>query len=129
MTGFADVETITIAALQLQFPSARVLTTNPADLESVLPVVRVTRIGGTGSALTLDDCLVNVEVFAALRPDAKTLANQIRSYLTFKLPGYRYLGAVVANVLTSVGPSERPYGNANVSRIGATYQITLHNQF
>lgn len=129
MTGFADVEAILESVVGIQFPAARWVTKNPADLTSDLPVIRGVRIGGSGSALTLDDALVDIDVFAATRPEAKALASQLRSYLTFKLPGYRYLGAVVANVLTSVGPSERPYGNANVSRIGATYQITLHNQF
>lgn len=128
MTSFVDAETFLIAALAEQFPDARVLAVLPADLEGVLPVVQVERIGGSDD-YGIDNPLIDVECFASDRVAAKALADQVRSFLRYGLMGRSSMGAVVLNVLTSSGPAWRPYGNTNVSRVGATYAVTLHNQF
>lgn len=129
MGNFVDAETFVVTALQLQFPSARVVTVLPADLEQVLPVFQVERIGGADLIPSLDNPTLDVECFAATRIEAKTYADQVRSFLRSGFVGTASMGAVVLNVLTSVGPNWRPYGNTNVFRVGATYQIVLHNQF
>lgn len=126
---FVDGETLVVFALQQQFPSARVVTELPARLEDVLPVFQVERIGGADLVPSLDNPLFDIECFAATRIQAKTYADQVRSFMRSGLVGASLMGAVVLNVLTSVGPNWRPYGNTNVFRVGATYQIALHNQF
>lgn len=129
MTGFADPEAIAIAGLS-QLDSVRVLSVLPANLAEVLTtqgIVQVDRVGG-GTTLSLDQALLDVESYGPTRVDAKELAYRVHAFMLYRFAGYRSLGGVVANVLSSVGPSQRPYGNPNVFRVGATYQVTVHNQ-
>jgi len=127
LTGFVDVEALLLAFFGLTIPSARSLTITPSDLEGQLPVIQINRIGGGDTVPSLDRCLVDVEAYDKLRPDAKSLAAQIRSALRYKAPGFSALGASITDVVTSSAPAERPYKNTNLFRIGATYEIGLHN--
>lgn len=126
---YVDVENLLIAFLKAQFPAVnRLVTVLPANLEAQLPLIQVDRIGGADTIPSIDPALIDVECFATLRPAAKALADQVRAALRFTAPGYIHGGAVVAAVTCTVGPSERPYGNPALFRIGATYQVVVHNQ-
>jgi len=127
LSGFVDVEELLTGFFEAMYPAARALTITPSDLEQNLPVIQVNRIGGGDTVPSLDECLVDVDVYQQSKPDANRLAQEVRALLRYQGPGYSALGASITHVLTSTGPAERPYKNTNLFRIGATYDIGLHN--
>lgn len=105
----------------------RVCTELPADLQDVLPVVQVVRIGGPHD--DNDPFLliptVSVDCFADDRLAAITLADQVDRAMRKTLPGAQVHGASVGLVRTLTGPSWRPWDDTAVRRYGATYQVRL----
>lgn len=132
MTGFVDAEELTRAFLLPLMVAGgfakRIVTELPAGLEKFLPLIQVERISGPDVVPSLDQPVMDVEVFAADRPSAKALADRVRVALRYGMNGFQYGGAVVASVDTVQGPGWRPYNNTQLRRVGATYRITLHNQ-
>jgi hypothetical protein len=122
-----DVEIELVAWLSAQRGSGvRVLTELPADLGDVLPAVQVQRVGGDDDTFRLDRALVDVDVYAASRGDASTLARQVRDDLVMRLRGSSTVGAVFGLVATVSAPQWRPYENINLRRLGATYEVYFH---
>jgi hypothetical protein len=99
----------------------------PANLVAAVPVAVVRRIAGADTILTLDQAVVDVDVYAADRAAARLLSDQIRSDFRLHLSGYVFGGGVVAKVETSSGPVWVPYDNTNVRRYTATYRVTVHS--
>lgn len=132
MTGFVDAEELTRAfLLPLMVDEGfanRIVTELPAGFEKFLPLIQVERIAGPDIVPSLDNPTLDVECFGADRPTAKQLADRVRVALRYGMNGFVYGGAVVANVQTIQGPGWRPYTNTGMRRVGATYQLTLHNQ-
>lgn len=120
---FPDIE----LALHDWFPqqtwwpaAARVVTRTPTELETQLPVVQVTRVGGASDRLH-DRPRVDVNVFAATEDDAQTLAQTIRDAL---VPGpVRTPRGLLDRVRCEVGPNRVPYANPNVWYVTAAYQF------
>lgn len=124
--AYADVEELLIGWLATEL-SVRCVTDLPANVQSILPVVQVTRFGGTDRFPTLDQPHVDIDCYAADRAGAHDIAEQVRSALRFSLRGQTVDGAVVSRVETLTGPSWRPYEDEHLRRFGASYRITIHS--
>jgi hypothetical protein len=123
---FADVETLLVGWLSPHLGGMRVVTDTPSNLANILPVVQVTRFGGSDRQVALDVANVDIDTYAASRHGAAELAERVRYALLFILPGQNNDGVVVTRTDTIVGPSWRAYENTALRRFGATYQLTLH---
>lgn len=121
---FPDAELLLRAFLTAN-TDARVVTDLPATLEAQLPVVQVTRIGGSvDTRFILDRPVLDIDVYAASREAAATLAREIQA-LIYSMPNQTVGGGVVADVSEVSGPSWRPDWNAKVRRFGMTYDIAV----
>ncbi len=122
---FPDAETVMLGFIRGFDATWRIVTELPGSLESVLPVVQVTRIGGsTRYASLLDRPRIDIDVFTSSRATARTAALKIQSKMP-RIRGMTASGAVVTDVVEEVGPSWRPDFNPNVRRFGLTYVLTL----
>jgi hypothetical protein len=128
--GYADAELLLVGwlgpTLAPSYPTIRCVTDVPANLADVLPLVQVTRFGGSDDVPTLDRAHVDVDCFAATRQGAHDLAEAVRALLRFYLPGRVLSGAVIAKVITISGPAWRPWDNTDLARFGAAYALTIH---
>lgn len=119
---------------QARFPAARVATETPANLQQLLasaPVVRIDRSGGARGN-TLDQALVDVDVFALTLGAADDLCGAVCNAWEFDLPGVVIDAggrgrAVVARVQITSGPTRRPVADSTLFRVGATAQVVLHS--
>lgn len=102
--------------------SARTCTELPANLADVLPVVQVEEIGGTSGRFN-GTPRVDVDVYAADYESARDLAQGIHDALLF-LNGTVGTDAVIRGVRVDSRPSRRPYDNAGLRRVGASYTIS-----
>lgn len=127
MYVFPDIELLVVTYLAGKTGETTV-TELPANLDSILPVIRVTRISGTETDFKLDHPVVDVDVFAADRTGAQNLAAQVRSYLRFDLPtaGTKQPAGVVTSVATINAPRWLPDSNTNLRRYNASYLIVAH---
>lgn len=125
MPSYGDVELLLVGYFTAAFPSDRACVERPASWTGRL--IQIERIAGVDPTPSLDKPTVDIECFAPTRQAATDFANQVRASLRFAAPGYTANGATIARVDTIVGPGWRPHDNVNVRRVGATYQITLHN--
>lgn len=119
-----DAELLVLNFLRDAMTGTRCVTELPANLEKQLPLVQVTRIGGSSDGFRLDRARLDVDCYAATRLDAAILGRQVRTLLP-TLRNQEIGGAVVVAVTEEVGPSWRPDYNPGVSRRGATYALTL----
>lgn len=101
----------------------RVVTRLPANLESVLPVTRVTRGPGSDDGVT-DAPLVDVETFAGDRVTMWQVAEQTRQAL-HALAGTVVNGVLIDAVSTATGPVPVDYENPAVERAVASYRVEL----
>lgn len=124
---YIDVEAVLVTWLAGNL-GVRCVTELPANLQDVLPVVRVVRVGGTDRVPSLDRAVVDVDFYDADRPAAILLARRGHAALRFELPGSRVAGGVVSMVGTVSAPSWRPYDDTALRRFGGSYEITLHSQ-
>jgi hypothetical protein len=104
----------------------RVVTELPANLQDVVPVIQVGRVGG-GNRYTIDRPTVDVVCFTSSlsggdgRNAARKFAELVRDAMYFRLPGT----LPVTSVATVSAPAWRPYDNPAVRCYGATYQLTV----
>jgi hypothetical protein len=126
-TGLVSAESLVRGWLAEQFTPTRVVTELPANLGDVVPVIQVTRFGGSDDVIVLDNAHIDVDTFAATRDDARTLAEQVRTALRLHLPGVTTGGGVVTSVTTMSAPRWVPYDNTNLRRFVASYRITIHS--
>ncbi|MEU2514312.1 phage tail termination protein [Streptomyces syringium] len=129
-TRWPDAEAALIAWLPHHLDGTRVCTDAPANLETVLPLVRLYRSGGTDDGFRLDTAVVEVDAFAGTRAEAVRLATRVRTLLLDHLSGTSTAPATGPVVFTAcatvAAPAVRPWTNAAVVRIGATYTVRLH---
>lgn len=123
---YADVELLLGTWITTQ-TGIRCLNVLPADLIGDVPLVQVVRYGGADDNLTLDEAAVDIDCYTTDRTASFQLAEQVRSAVRLRLPGYHTAAGTVADVQTVVGPSWRPYDNTNVCRVGASYRVTVHS--
>jgi hypothetical protein len=125
---YPDIERLLVAHLAATL-GVRFVTDLPSNLQQILPLGQVNRIGGGDDVVTIDRANVDVDTYAAGRAQALDLAERVREELRMRLPGYPVAGVVVCRVETLSGPAWRPYDDATmVRRFGATYQITTRYQ-
>jgi hypothetical protein len=121
---YPDVERLLVTYLGGAL-GVRVVTDLPSNLQQILPLVQVGRLGGADDVIGLDRASVDVDVYAAGRAASVALAERCREALRMDLPGQTLGVVTVAAVRTTLGPTWRPYDDTtNVRRFGATYQIT-----
>src|SRR5438876_10972688 len=100
------------------FPTVRLVTELPANLQDVLPVMQVGRVGGANHRPGLDRVTADIVCFHSSlldgRNDVRKLAEQVRDAVLGKLPGYVVAGATVTGVNTVAAPAFRPYDNPAV---------------
>jgi hypothetical protein len=128
---YPSSDRILVAALSGQFPSVRVCTELPADLESVLPAIQVTRFGGNDEVLTMEMAITDVDVWATSYAAADVLASQVHTWMRLSLPGRTYTGpsgtGTVARVRTQSGFCPRPSGNPDIKRVGGVLEVWIHS--
>lgn len=124
--AYCDVELLLITFITAK-RSVRCGVDTPADL-TALPVVVVRRLpAGGDQTLTLDQAIVDVDVYHQDRASSRLLSEQIRSDLRLRLNGYTSGGGTVARVETAAAPGWVPYDNTALRKFTATYRITVHS--
>jgi hypothetical protein len=126
--GSVDVELELIAWLQARLGSGVVVRDElDNNLLGELPTVQVQRVpAGSDDGYRLDRALVDIDVYAASRGAAISLAASIRGLLLTELCGSRTTGAVWGRISSDPPPAIRPYENTALRRCGATYQMFVH---
>lgn len=111
----------------------RAVTRLPANLESHLPVYRVTRGPGSDDKIT-DSPLVDVETFAASEDAMWDAAEDARQAM-HALAGTVVDGALVDTVSTATAPTYVDFGNTSTSdgnpaifRAVASYRLALRKR-
>ena len=117
---FADVEALLVDYLETT-TGVRTVTSLPAQLETALPVFRVTGVGGADDRVT-DRTLVEVEAFAAQRGDARDLAETARQAM-LAAAHTELDGWLVDTVQTESRPRWVDYANERVQRFLAMYGV------
>lgn len=122
-----DIELELIGWLQQRL-GAGVVVRDETDnnLADELPTVQVEGVGGNDDGFRLDRPLVDINVYAATRGDALTLAGQIKTLILHQLRGSKTTTAVFGRTGTVSLPVVRPYENTALRRVGATYEIFCH---
>lgn len=125
--GSVDVEVLLIGWLQQRLGGAVVVRDELDNaLLDELPTVSVEVVGGDDDGIRLDRALVDIDVYAASRGAATSLAATVRGLLVGELRGTATATAVVGQVGTISRPAIRPYENTTLRRCGATYEIYVH---
>ncbi len=119
-----DAELLLLEWLRGQVPDVRLVTDLPRNLEELLPVGQVTRIGGGRVQQVLDQARLDVDCYGASREAARDLAAQIETVLP-SLRGTTTAGGCVGHVLIEVGASWRPDWNERVRRYGLSVVLTI----
>lgn len=123
--GSVDVEAELVAWLAGVL-DVRVLTDLPANLDDVLPVVQIERVGGDDDSIRLDRAFVDVNAYATTREAASALLSRARSTLLTRLAGTVTDEAVFTAARTITAPTRRPYENPSLRRFGATFEVFCH---
>jgi hypothetical protein len=127
VTALVDIEAALIAAATPRFPNAVVRDELDNQLLEELPTIQFEQIpGGEDDGLRLARALVDVNVYAATRAAAFSLANEVHAWLTGELRGTTTEMAVFGRISPVTLPAAQPYENTALRRVGATYQIYLH---
>lgn len=127
---FPDAQRVLVDALQPLIVDWMELTDDdrhvgietPTNLDTVVPFVRVTVIGGTRDRLNASH-RVDIDVFASTYQTSYDLADYIFEWLTGPPPG----PTVFDRVDCDATPHEEPWGD-NVRRFGATYQLVYRRR-
>lgn len=132
---FPSIEKLLCSQLQTA-TGVHTLTELPHDFQDVdgpidlLPVIQVDRISGADLDWKMDRPIVDIDCFGPNRQVAQDLAEAVRSFIRFVLPGQRIVvagkGVVVTRVRTVVGPRLLPHANPQVRRYQANYEFVLH---
>ncbi|MDH6610332.1 hypothetical protein M2164_005967 [Streptomyces sp. SAI-208] len=127
MTALVDIELELITRATARFPDAVVRDELDNNLLNELPTIQIQQIpGGGDDGVRLTRPLVDIDVYAATRADAITLARQVHDWVTRELRGSVSDGAVIGLTKGLTLPAPRPYENTGLRRVGATYEIFCH---
>lgn len=121
--AFPDIEGAVIALLS-DLGTADVDT--PADLVGNLPFIRVRCLGGNDDLIS-DSSRLDVDVFALLRTDARSVAESVRQRL-LSFP-HSLSGCVIDKVTTTISPQEIPWGNPSIRLVAASYTAVTRRHF
>lgn len=123
--AFPDIEVLLVAYLKAE-TGERALTDLPANLDEILPVIRVTCVDGDDDTFRLDRSAVDIDVYAATRAGAAALSGQVRELLLTDLHGNPQPTGVVTGVRTLTKPRWLPDPNPNLRRFHASYRVFAH---
>ncbi len=127
MTALADIELELITRGAARFPDAVVRDELDNNLADELPTIQVQQIpAGDDDGLRLARMLVDIDVYAATRADAITLAREVHAWVTGELRGSTGPTLVIGRTSALTLPAPRPYENTALRRVGATYQFFCH---
>jgi hypothetical protein len=123
---YAGLSPLLVAAIPPLMPGVRVGSRTPADLQDVVPFVRVTELGGPSMTdLTdLKSLLLDADFFDVDEPKAEALGIAFERAL-HSLVGTASGGATVLRVITNTNPAYRPWDDTNVARKGSNFQVWL----
>lgn len=119
-----DVELMLTGWLRPALPGRRVVRRLPGNLEQVLPLVQVTRVGGGRHQQVLDRPRVDLDCYALSDEAASDLARLVESLLP-TMRGVTTGGGTVGWVGIETGASWRPDWNERVRRYGLTAVLTV----
>lgn len=115
---FPDLEA---AVIELVSDLAMADVKTPSELDSVLPFIRVARIGGNDDFFT-DVGRLDVDTFSDQRTVASLLSRQVQQRL---IRGPHVLSTcVIDTVTTDVAPNAVPWANPSLVLFTASYRIT-----
>ena len=126
MAGYADPELLISTWLHT---TLQIKTWSDPDLPSTwrfeAPVAHVQRGQGGGAPLTLDDVLLDVDVYAANADHARNTAADIWAAMTLTLPLTTFPGGAFVKLSQAVTP---PFWapDPKVHRRSASYRVLLH---
>jgi hypothetical protein len=127
MTAIIDVEGELIPRGQVRFPQAVVRDELDNNLGNELPTIQFEQIpGGGDDGAKLARMLIDMNVYAATRADAFTLAREVHDWITRELRGSTSPTAVIGRTGCLALPAIRPYENTALRRVGGTYEIYCH---
>jgi hypothetical protein len=123
---YQGVEVLLIPWLAEQI-GVRCLTDLPADLQQVLPIVQVVRVGGPShdDNPRFDMPTVSVDCFAEDRNSATGLALDVDEAIREVLPGQTTGGATVTRVQSITGPHWVPYDDTNLRHFNQSYRLFI----
>ena len=128
MTVLVDIELELITRGTVRFPSAVVRDELDNTLQGELPTIQITQIpAGDDDGVRLARMLVDIDVYAATRADAITLARNVHTWMTGELPGTYSNSVVFGRIGALTLPAVRPYENTSLRRAGATYAVFCHS--
>lgn len=121
-----DVEALVATWIEANVDNVRGMSETPANLDSLVPVAKVRRIGGPYDGFKADRATVDIDYFDSTRDRAIAGALHVQ-WALHNLFARRTVGdAVVCRVETITSPRHLPYDNTGLRRFGATYRITVH---
>lgn len=125
--GYPDIEVL-LVAYYTDKTSKRVVTELPATLETVLPVIQVTRVASP-AGYRLDRPRVDVSVWTLKKDRAacSALARQVLDLTITDLPGPRRAAGVVTAAAVEIAPYWLPDPNPNLCRYLAGYRLAAHS--
>jgi hypothetical protein len=127
VTALADIELELITRGTARFPDAVVRDELDNDLVNELPTIQITQIpGGGDDGVKLARMIVDIDVYAATRADAITLARDVHTWVTGELRSSVSADLVIGRTGCLALPARRPYENPGLRRVGATYEIFCH---
>jgi hypothetical protein len=105
--------------------SSRFVTETPSDLASVVPVVRVMRLGGPSSddLARFDAPTLSFECFAVGELAAMDLATSVDRWVRSLAGTTLADGTVVTKTQTVSGPAWRPYADTDVRQYGCSHVL------
>jgi hypothetical protein len=121
---YAGLSPLLVAAIPPLMPGVRVGTRTPADLQDVVPFIRVTEMGGPSVAdlPDLKALALEADFFDVDEPRAEALGIAFEKAL-HSLVGTASGGATVLRVITNTNPAYRPWDDTNVARKGGNFQV------
>lgn len=121
-------ETVFLTWLRSAFPGVRVVTETPSNLSDVLPVIAVSRFGGTDEEFSsFDNPSMDFDCYAANREAARSLAYAVRDSIRNDLPGQTVAGAFVSRTRSVAAPVFTPYDNTTLRRFTYSATARLHS--
>jgi hypothetical protein len=122
-----DAEAMYVYYLQHELGAGVVVDTEVREGETFnVPVIRVQQIpGASTSSLILDVVPLDFDIWAKTKSEAKTVANNVRSYVRAS-KGILLLNAVITDVVEDLSVERRPEDNKSLYRYGCTYEAKIH---
>lgn len=118
-----DIEAALVPAIQAVFPTARVLTSTPNNMDTLMPVIKLADSGGAGTTYGMNAQGLEVDIFQPTKADASALAWDVYHWLMEQIP-VAFGNVGVLRVDDSTLPIETSYANPDVHRY--SFHVIIH---